>query len=293
MNKIPPLKAMQVFEATARHLSFSKAAQELCVTQSAVSHQIKLLENFMGKPMLIRHGRNISLTQQGDDFYSVIGDCFARISSVTNHLVTQESVTLKIVAQSSIAVDWLAPKIADFHQQQPNIATLLDMETQADRFDANEQDVIIGTWPTPDGFVTKKLRQEFWFPVCGEKLYQQLDANDPYCLLAHRLNTSENGEDWHLWLQHQQLRRPATLNFNYFTLALLASKASLAGNSISLSNEFIAGDAIKRGQLVAIKSLSYQLPWGHYFIHYRNNSHHNEAIKAFVDWTCKLSVNSD
>ena len=107
MSRLPPLRAVQAFESTARHLSFSRAAEELYVSQSAVSHQIRILEEFLGHSLFSRKNKHISLTQEGDTFYSVINDCFQKMAAVTNSLVKQEAVCLKVIAQTSIAVDWL------------------------------------------------------------------------------------------------------------------------------------------------------------------------------------------
>lgn len=82
--QLPPLKALLAFEATARLLSFSRAADELCVTQSAISHQIRLLEDFIGAPLLLRQHKPLALTEAGATLYSVVGDCFFRLQAVTD-----------------------------------------------------------------------------------------------------------------------------------------------------------------------------------------------------------------
>ena len=151
---LPPLKALQAFEATARLKSFSKAAEQLFVTQSAVSHQVKLLEDFIGQPLLLRQNKSVELTQSGDMLYSVVRDCFVRLNSVTQHLLNQPPVQLKILAQTSIAVEWLAPRLELFKQQQPELDTLLDMASMAHHADAEQYDIILGTWPAPAGKIT-------------------------------------------------------------------------------------------------------------------------------------------
>ena len=90
-NKLPPLKPLKVFEVTARQKSFSRAAKELCITQSAVSHQIKQLEDFFGKPLLHRENKRTTLTQEGDMLLSVVTDNFQRLSAVTSHLLSSEN----------------------------------------------------------------------------------------------------------------------------------------------------------------------------------------------------------
>ena len=292
MNKSPPLKAIQYFSTTARHLSFSKAAEELCVTQSAVSHQVKLLEEFFNKKLLIRQGKRISLTQEGDDLNSVVRDSLQRIETVSNHILKEPETHLKIIAQTSIATEWLAPRISSFKQSFPDISCYLTMESMAASFDAQEFDIVIGTWPTPDNFVSTKLRDEYWFPVCAPSLSTKINANQSASILTLPLYSSENGEDWQLWMQRQQLRRPAITKVEHFGLALLATKAALSGQGVALSNRFLAEDLIKQGKLVSFPQWQYQLPWGQYHVHYRQGSHYSNAVQYFVEWL-QLQISSD
>lgn len=281
---LPPLKALQAFEATARLKSFSKAAEQLYVTQSAVSHQVKLLEDFIGQPLLLRQNKSVELTQSGDMLYSVVRDCFVRLNSVTQHLLNQPPVQLKILAQTSIAVEWLAPRLELFKQQHPELDTLLDMASMANNADPEQYDIILGTWPAPAGFVSRQLRTEFWYPVCAPAQFQLLTSADAAELLHYPLYSSETGEDWQLWCQHQQLRSPAAMQLRYVNLALLATKAVTAGSGFALSNDFIAGPALASGQLVALRQFSYQLPWGQYQLHYKTDSVQSTAVAHFIQW---------
>ncbi len=282
--QLPPLKALQAFEATARLCSFSRAADELCVSQSAISHQIRALEDFIGMPLLLRQHKPITLTEAGATLYSVVGDCFFRLQSVTHHLRKTNQRVLKIVAQTSIAVEWLAPRLPLFTEQYPQIQTLLHMESSASSLDAAAFDVVIGTWPTPAGFVSQRIRTEWWFPVCAPAQYQLLDLTNPASVFAYPLYSSEQGEDWQLWRQQMQLREPAKLEMSQVSLALLATKAVSCGRGLALSNSFIAGDAIRQGQLKALTPWRYQLPWGQYQLHYRQDSVSRQEIAIFNQW---------
>lgn len=281
---LPPLKALQAFEATARLKSFSKAAEQLFVTQSAISHQVKLLEEFIGQPLLLRQNKSVELTQSGDMLYSVVRDCFVRLNAVTQHLLNQPPVQLKILAQTSIAVEWLAPRLELFKQQQPQLDTLLDMASMAHHADAEQYDIILGTWPAPAGFVSRQLRTEFWYPVCAPSQFQLLNTTEAAELLDYPLYSSETGEDWQLWCQHQQLRSPASMQLRYVNLALLATKAVSCGSGFALSNDFIAGPALASGQLIALRQFSYQLPWGQYQLHYKADSVQATAVEQFIQW---------
>jgi DNA-binding transcriptional LysR family regulator len=289
LNKLPSLKAMQVFEATARHLSFSRAGDELCVSQSAVSHQIKSLEVFLGKKLLTRNNNLVSLTSDGDIYFSVVRDCFKRMQTITDHLMLQDNFKLRIMAQTSIAVEWLAPRISFFTKQHPDIEVILSMAANADEFDSTEYDILVGTWPVPTNFITQPIRDECWFPVCTKQLYDQIDPEDPSSILKLPLYSSENGQDWNLWMQHQKINASIKLDVQYVSHTLLASKAALSGLGVALSCNFIVADAIKLGQLMSVKPLAYNLPWGHYSIHYHAGSHYLDKIETFVDWLMIIS----
>ncbi|MFT5759582.1 MAG: LysR family glycine cleavage system transcriptional activator [Alteromonadaceae bacterium] len=289
MSKLPSLKSMQTFEATARHLSFTRAADELCVSQSAVSHQIKSLEIFLGKKLLTRSNNLVSLTSDGDIYFSVVKDCFKRMQTITDHLMLHNRPKLRIMAQTSIAVDWLAPRISFFTKQHPDVEVNLSMAAQADEFDPTEYDILVGTWPVPKNFITQKIRDERWFPVCSKQLYEQLDPDDPYSILKFPLYSSEKGQDWELWMQHQKIDTPINPDIQYVSHTLLAAKAALSGMGIALSCNFIVSDAIQQGQLMSVGSLGYNLPWGHYSIHYHAGNHYLDKIETFIDWLMMIS----
>jgi len=293
MSRLPPLRAVQAFESTARHLSFSRAAEELYVSQSAVSHQIRILEEFLGHSLFSRKNKHISLTQEGDTFYSVINDCFQKMAAVTNSLVKQEAVCLKVIAQTSIAVDWLCPRLANFKQSHNEIELSMAMASQAASFDSEEYDIIVGTWPAPDGFVSKNLREELWYPVCSPSLYKKIDPNDPQSLLGHRLYSSEKGEDWRMWMHQHCISKPSNMELQYFSLALLAVKTALGGEGITLSCGFMVDDLIKQGLLCSLPQFSYTLPWGHYHVHYRSDSYFGKQIESFVNWLVQQANNPE
>lgn len=281
---LPPLKPLKVFEVTARHKSFSRAAEELCITQSAVSHQIKQLEDFFQKPLLHREKKRTTLTQEGDMLLSVVTDSFQRLSAITNHLLSSESFTLKIMAQTSIAADWLSPRLASFANLYPNVEINLGMESYATNFNPDDYDIVIGTWPTPDGFVTQKLRHENWFPVATPAIIDSIDKSSPESLLAFPLYSSEKTEDWNLWMQQHHIRKPVNLHVHQFQLAILGVRAALGGKGVALSCGFMVDDLIVNGRLSGLPELGYELPWGHYHVHFRSNSLASEYINQFVDW---------
>ncbi len=293
MHPLPPLKALQAFEATARLHSFSAAGQELFVSQSAISHQIRLLEQQLGCQLIDRKQQPLALTEQGATLFSVLQESFFRMRSVCQHLTQQPARRLSIAAQTSIAVEFLAPRLNAFRTACPQIETLLHMESNAASLDAGQFDLILGTWPCPSGFATVPLRAEWWFPVCSPAQYQRLDLTDPASVFAAVLYSSEQGQDWQLWRQQMQLSAPAQLQLRQVSLALLATKAVSSGDGIALSNSFIAGDAVRAGTLKALLAWRYQLPWGQYQLHYRPGGQQQQQINQFIQWFGQEMQHSD
>jgi DNA-binding transcriptional LysR family regulator len=293
MQTLPPLKALQAFEATARLHSFSAAAQELFVSQSAISHQVRLLEQQLGCMLINRKQQPLALTEQGATLFSVLQESFFRMRSVCQHLVQQPGRRLAIAAQTSIAVEFLAPRLNAFRSAFPHIETLLHMESNAASLDASQFDLILGTWPCPSGFATVALRPEWWFPVCSPAQYHKLDLTAPASVFNFVLYSSEQGQDWQLWRQQMQLSAPAKLQQRQVSLALLATKAVSSGEGIALSNSWIAGDAVRAGYLKALLQWRYQLPWGQYQLHYRPGGQQQQQINQFIQWFCSQMQQGD
>lgn len=289
INKLPPLKAIQVFETAARHLSFSLAAKELFVTQSAVSHQIKSLENHLGKRLFTRANNSVFLTQYGDMYFSVIRDSFSRMQTITDHLMDNKDIKLKIVAQSSFAVGWLASRVSSFKNENPDIELVLSMVTNAEHYEPSEFDISIGTWPAPENFKSQLIRKESWYPVFTKELGKQISIQNPSSIIALPLWSSENGQDWKLWMQEQKLDPSINLDVMHLSHTLLAGKAALDGQRVALACDFIVSDEIKRGDLISAKELSYSPSWGNYYIHFHAGSHYIDKIESFVAWLIKLS----
>lgn len=277
MSQFPSLKALQAFAATATHRSMSQAAISLCVSQSAISHQIKLLEQQLGCRLLDRSSHPLQLTQAGDSLAQVLHDSFGRIELVCQQLRAPSKQLLRIVAQTSIAVEWLAPRLADFNARHADIETLLHMESSLDSIDCQQADLVIGTWPCPNGFVSQAFGTEWWFPICHPRLFRRQHQWQPSDIIRLPLVTSEQGSDWQLWCQQQGLTPPAQTQYQQVTLALLAAKTVSSGHGFALSNSFLAYDAVARGELVALTDWRYPMPWGQYQCHYRPDHKRRET----------------
>src|SRR5947208_953448 len=130
MAEMPPLQAVRVFDAVARHLSFTRAATELAMTQSAVSYQIKLLEGFIGAPLFVRLARGVALSDRGLAVAPVARQALGDLSRVFQSLRDDTNATLVITTLHTFATNWLAPRIGGFQLAHPDIAVRLDVSSR-------------------------------------------------------------------------------------------------------------------------------------------------------------------
>ena len=150
-ERLPPLNALKAFEAAARHLSFTRASEELFVTQAAVSHQIKALEEFLGMKLFIRKNRTLLLTEIGQSYYLDIKEVFASLHEATKRLHAMGAKgSITVALPPSFAVQWLVPKLSDFSSKNPDIDVRIKAVDSDDGFLTDDVDLAIyygkGRW---------------------------------------------------------------------------------------------------------------------------------------------------
>ncbi|MDU3054987.1 MAG: transcriptional regulator GcvA [Escherichia coli] len=171
-KRLPPLNALRVFDAAARHLSFTRAAEELFVTQAAVSHQIKSLEDFLGLKLFRRRNRSLLLTEEGQSYFLDIKEIFSQLTEATRKLQARSAKgALTVSLLPSFAIHWLVPRLSSFNSAYPGIDVRIQaVDRQEDKL-ADDVDVAIfygrGNWP---GLRVEKLYAEYLLPVCSPLL---------------------------------------------------------------------------------------------------------------------------
>lgn len=177
--KLPPLRAVQYFEVVARLLSFSRAALELNVSQSAVSHQIRLLEDFLGERLLLRQGRLLSLTPQGESYFEGIAAGLSQIAQSSEQLRGGGEMRVRLAVYSSFAVKWLIPRLAGLRQLYPELDLSLEMVAEDPELSDRVADCFITVSPHGRGYCHDLIYQERLFPVCSRRLLQQISGEWP------------------------------------------------------------------------------------------------------------------
>ncbi len=260
MRKIPPLNSVRAFEAAARHLSFTKAADELNVTAAAISQQIRNLEDIVGVPLFRRLTRAVMLTDAGQTALPFLTEGFDQIAAGVEKMKDHENAgVLTVSAAPSFAAKWLVQRLPRFQEQYPDIGIRLDPSLQLANFERDNVDIAIrfgdGDYK---GMKCDLLMQEFTTPVCSPKLLRGKHAlKTPDDLRHHTLLHCDWGlikreqPDWAMWLKLVGIEDIDASRGPVFTTEALAQEAALEGHGVALANTTIISGDIAKKRLVA------------------------------------------
>ncbi|MFS1288392.1 transcriptional regulator GcvA [Pseudomonas piscis] len=243
---LPPLLALRAFEAVARHLSFSKAAQELCVSQSAISHQVHKLEEHLGQPLFIRRTRAIDLTHAGAAYHRQIHPALEQIAQATQALqAVPEPKVLRVGLLASFATLWLAPRLSDFNRRYPQIQLELQASIELADVAGAEVDLAIrygkGVWPRVRA---TRLLAEQLAPVCSPELKATTLDRAPR-LMAH----SQQPFEWHDWSASHGFdlsSHPPVMLHDYNIVV----EAAVAGQGLAMGRRRLIQRHLDQGRLV-------------------------------------------
>ena len=242
---LPPLMALRVFEAVARHLSFIKAADELSVTQSAISHQVHKLEAFLDQRLFVRRTRAIDLTPAGATYYRQIEPALAAIAAASRELRGNQHTTLRIGLLASFATLWLASRLSDFRAKYPDIHVELIPAVQLADVKGGEVDLAIrygkGHWPDVQA---RRFMTETLTPVCSPVFKRQGGENGPL-LMAKSLQPFE----WTDWSQHSGIdltQVPSVMLHDYNIVV----ESAIAGQGIAMGRQCLIARRLEEGTLV-------------------------------------------
>jgi DNA-binding transcriptional LysR family regulator len=287
---LPPLDLIEGFEASARNLSFTKAAEELHVTQSAISRQIRALEDHLGVPLFERRARAIALTEQGAMLYRAAADTLDRLQQVTDGLRADGGARhLTVTTTSGFASLWLIPRLRRFIQLHPDVDVRISATYKTVNLERSLVDVAVRysrTDDPPEG--GRLLFGEELFPVCspllqseGERPLRSLEDLRHHALLG----ISEAGGflDWGTWLEAQglyDLKPAASLRFDNYEQMIAAA---LAGQGVAMGISSLVGRLLDSGQLIAPFSKSV-IGTRSYYVISSASTGDRPHVRAFVDW---------
>lgn len=291
-RRIAPLNALRAFEAAARHLSFTRAAEELHVTPAAISHQIKALEDYCGAPLFRRLTRSLLLTDQGQAALPVLREGFDMLATGSLQLSRQrDDNVLTVSAAPSIAGKWLVGRLERFRVLHPDIDVRLDATNRVTDFERDGVDLVIrygaGNYP---GLHVEPLLSTSVFPVCSPGLLESgPPLNVPEDLARHTLLhvdwTSENATwpSWRMWLLAAGVEGVDVERGPRFNDAGFVMQTAIVGQGVALATDVLAVDDLAAGRLVRPFELTVPVDFG-YFIVCPKEKAEIPKVAAFAAW---------
>ncbi len=295
MNRAPSPLALRAFEAAGRHLSFGKAARELHVTQSAISHQVRRLEDELGTPLFVRRTRAVELTPAGAGLLRELTDAFARIRAAIDRLRDQGATPLRVSLLASFATHWLVPRLSSFTRAHGDIELSLEPSIDLVRVGGEGPELAIrygrGRWPEVKA---TRLMGERLVPVCSPAFRR---AHGPFKRVADvmaqpLLNaSSRNPFEWEDWCAAQgvSLTRAKHVRLTDYNIVV---QAALDGQGIAMGRCAIIGELIRRKRLVEVlPGTAYRGDFGYWLV--TSRAPLSAAARAFAQWLTAQARETD
>lgn len=294
--RLPSLNGLRAFEAAARHLSFTLAASELNVTQTAISHQIRRLEEELGIRLFIRQNRALALTPEARDYLPGVRAAFNDLRLATDRLLRKEDdKVLTVSTLASLAAKWLLPRLTDFQEQHPGIDVRITTSTSLVDFQRDNVDAAIrygrGQWP---GVRADWLMADELFPVCSPSLLRgDKPLRRPEDLRNHPLlhTSNANSDDWRLWLTAAGLpadiaRQPGIT----FDMIFMTIQAAIDGIGVAMGRTSYVQDDIAKGRLVVPFKIALPADAGFYLVA-PEGRREVPKLSAFRQWIVAATQN--
>jgi len=286
-----PLNALRVFDAAARHLSFTKAADELAVTPAAVGQHIRALEDLLGVILFKRLGRNLALTPEAERALPPLRDGFLKFEEAVRTLqAAQTSKSLTISVPPSFAAKWLVPRIERFVEAHSDMQVRIFAAMQLVDFNQENIDLAIrfGRGDYPD-LVSEKLLDEHVFPACAPSLLERYAINSAADLVNLPLIHDESADvddgcpNWAMWLKAAGVDHPDPERGIHFNQSSLAIEAATAGKGVVLAKAAIAAADIDAGRLVRLFDHAHAVEFGYHLVA-PEPQWRQKKVQTFINW---------
>lgn len=287
MRRLPPLNALKMFEASARNLSFSGASEELFVTPSAVSHQVKTLENFLGIELFHRSNRKVTLTPQGEQYLASVKHAFDEIEMATQRLsVTQGASVVQISVAPNFLIRWLMPRMSRFRALFPDVELQINASMGLLDFNRTSTDMAVyygnGEW---DDIEVEFLRKVMLVPVCGPGLLQAgPPLEKPADLANHTLiYVSKRTWEWDNWLKKAGVEFITPKGSMQLSSSQLTTAAAQENLGVALADQTLISREIESGKLVVPFDIPLDTKKAFYLV-YRKHRPLTKGMEAFRNW---------
>lgn len=291
MSPLPPLTAVRAFEAVARHLSFTRAAEELGMTQAAVSYQIKILEERVGTPLFLRRPRQIALTETGARLAPEVSRAFSALREAFADTADRGEGMLSLTVVPTFASRWLAAHVGLFQLDHPDIAVRIDTAPHIVNFGHEEFDAAIrATHTIPAGLIGHPLLKVEFAPMLHPDIAGEFDVREPADLL--RVPQISPDDAWlPAWLQLAGAPEITVPQKPFARLGMqhLEAAAAIAGRGVAMMTPAFYADEIAAGRLMQpFDTVGWE---GHYYYFvYPENRRNWPKIRAFRDWVIEATA---
>jgi LysR family glycine cleavage system transcriptional activator len=290
-RRLPPLNALRALEAAARHMSFSRAANELSVTAGAVSQQIQNLEDYVGVALFRRTAKGLLLTDAAQIALPALRDAFDKLAEASSLLTAgADGRRVTVSAPPSFAAKWLVPRLGQFSAKHPEVDVWLSADMELVDFNDGEIDVGIrygsGRYP---GLEVVRLLNETVVPVVSPKLLEEKPLREPGDLEHHTLlhdgspDTDESCPDWAMWLAARGLSHIDGGRGPRFNQSSMVVEAAVAGRGVGLAKGTLAHADLDAGRLVAPFGGATSLDFAYYLVHPKAKGR-LKPVRAFASW---------
>ncbi len=296
MVRLPPTAALRAFESAARHLSYTRAAEELSITQSAVSHQIRHIEQLWELKLFLRRGRSLRLTEAGHVLAPIVRDFIKRLSAKLTELRPGDdrSVSLRVSLLQSFAFKWLVPRLGQFSQQYPSINVWISTTDELIDFSMHEVDVGIrlghGGW---SGLSEELILREYVFPVCSPRFLSRIMPPEaPEDLLRYPLiyrHSQDICPRWRDWFRYAGVEIKSLPKGSKFPDTSMAVQAAIDDFGVALARSAHVQDDLATGRLVKLFDVSSPSNVAYYFVCPKGRES-EPNIRAFHDWVVEEAV---
>jgi DNA-binding transcriptional LysR family regulator len=284
--RLPPVHALSAFEAAARYNSFAVAADELCITPSALSHRIRLLEEFLGERLFIRDGRTVTLSEFGRRYLDVVRSALRTLTEFPlPHRSVPAQPRIKVTVPPTFARYLLVPRLHEFNALHPEIVVEIFLSVPLYDLALSESDVDVrfGAGNYPDT-VTERLFEEPSFPVVSPVYLEKVGPLEKPADLQRATLLRSALEPWQPWFEVAGLDWPepsSTLRLDDLGLLLEAIRH---GYGVGLTRKHFAQELIERGELVRLFDISLARPPHAYYVVYDSRARSRTEVAVFIDW---------
>ena len=290
-RRLPPLNALRAFEAAARHMNFSRAAEELSVTPGAVSQQIQNLEDYIGAALFKRTPKGLLLTDGAQTALPALREAFDRLAEAASLLTAAEDGRrLTVSAAPSFAAKWLVPRLGRFEAAHPEVDVWLSAGLELVDFTSGEVDLAIryGTGRYP-GLEVARLLGETVSPVVSPRLLEEIPLHDLADLSRHVLlhdgspDADDSCPDWSMWLAARGVKGVDGARGPRFNQSSLVIEAAVNGRGVALAKQTLAQADLDAGRLAIPFDIATAVDFAYYIVHPKAKGRLSQ-VKAFVSW---------